>query len=411
MEIKKIALDFHRTLVAWDYIVKQSSDVYGQPDLFRKNSFLDPDWLKFFLSCVNQSGIELFIVSKQEARFDGMSLDTIRNIQSLEKGRSDRLSASEISEYPRDADRWIAGRRLIAVTLDLLFDGDSDLRKSIIPDNRIILYDDLPLPRPFNKVGQMDYIHGHPANKNSKQETVLIDDNESELFEVEAKGYAGGLVDREATLSREFWLKSAISPEYGQTVFPAIQRQLLRTSITFDLSMGIVMPSMYMVSLASQLSILTIAGKEQLVKLSAAAAADLGDYRASIRRPIQGILDSYAILHVSQREQYADTQQVLAQSLNAYIEAAANQSNDREHYATFLEKEVADLREFAERHSPKPAMLRSAIKDMEKARVDFVNSARDAMEKVDFSEVSHDPLVLAKRQVFFHKAERMGQLI
>lgn len=406
--IQRLALDFHRTLVDWADLVYTTRDVLDFPDFFAARSFRDPDWLRGFLVNVHRSGVKLFVISKQENRFDGMAIEQIRAVQRAEQAQGRRFNGEELdAQFPRDPSKFMGGRRLIATTLDLLFDGDTALRSSVLPDSHIVLYDDLPLPRPFNKVAQLDSISGELHNRN-RRETVLFDDNDQELLEVQEAGYLGARVEPTQTLTQEFWVLKALSADYGYPEFAQLQQQVLR-DIDYDLSRGVIPPAMQMLSIANQLSILAIAGVEALAKLSAAAADELGDFRASIRRPIQGILDSYYALHTSQRAQFKDTREVLAEALNAYMEAAAQQSYDRHTRAFTLKPQLTNLVEFAERHSVNAYSLRRAFKKMEKARVEFINSVRALQESMPFDEISHDPHVLDKRRVFFQAAESVGR--
>lgn len=411
--IRRLALDFHRTLADWADITYTTQDVLGFPEFFKARSYKDPDWLQGFLANVRRSGISLFIVSKQEDRFDGLPIEKIRAIQREEKDLQRRLTSEEIAaRYVRQPEKYMGGRRLISATLDLLFDGDRELRSSMLPDAHIVLYDDLPLPRPFDKVAQMDYIHALPAGGSpgggSKLQTMLIDDSYEEINAVQSAGYLAGRVDATKTLSQEFWVLQARIREYGYPGFEQLHRQV-QEDVDYDLSLGVDPPSMQMLSIANQLSIIALAGVEALAKLSAAAADQLGDPRASIRRPIQAILDSYYQLHTSQRAQYKDTREVFAEALNAYMEAAARQSFDRSSPGSFLEAEVAALTEYANRHSANARGLRHAIKKMEKTRVKFIKAVRRAQALMSYDEVAHDPKVLHTRSKFFRETEEVGR--
>lgn len=200
-----LVFDFHLTLIN-QFVLSKPVDVFQNPSWIRQEFYGYADWLMDFLIRARQAGIILAVASASESRFDGLTLEQIRDVQREEIARRKALSGPG-EQAVTDWRRWtlteeeiaprrnlahvVGGNRLIRMYLDALFGNDTAYRQRIIPDELVITQDWEPFRGTHSKHPHMERIANAVTmppyslkRLNTAEEMVLFDDNEANVASV-----------------------------------------------------------------------------------------------------------------------------------------------------------------------------------------------------------------------------------
>lgn len=216
--VKVVALDFHRTLTRETLLSCPAGDIQNT-DEYRQILFSSPTWLRNMLISLHRAGIVVTIASFQEDIYDGLSPHLIHVIQRAEIASYRRFTRKEIEDkFIVLMDDFIGGRRMILRMMDILFCGDSALRKSIIPDENVVLPSDVGAASsgvtffPKDKVNQLELI----CNRFNvcRSHVLLVDDNSQNICAADVAGFRVVKVSELTTFSYDFFTKSIqVEPE------------------------------------------------------------------------------------------------------------------------------------------------------------------------------------------------------
>lgn len=396
--IRLVVLDFHETLVSNKQLSVSMSEFNSTGYLTK--AMPDYAWVKAFLVYLHEAGIKIGVASFQEDRFDGMTHEEIVRKRNGE-------------DIKQKLDVVIGGRRLILGVLDKVFAGDVEARRAVVPDENIVLFDDMPsglLMEPATKALQVGRLSEGMSIK--PQQAILFDDNKANIYAASQAGYRTGTVGFSHLLGRRYW-QWATNPNNFENDVIFLHNQLVKTT-GHNLTLPVSSPATQMLVLGTFISDLSLSDLSELADISDSLAIENDDDTLMFVRPIKAMMETRVSLACN-TDVYHDSLLTLGTALFNWSRAAAVQAknaSDPKCSATktpvFLTDQIQDLKEYALRRSPHSRELTTALDKMEMTRLSFI----DAVCKVPSSGIVADnQAVIYKRHQFVSSCETVGELL